>query len=94
MLAACLGFFSGFVGAVAYVMIHSFPAQVRFTGLSFSFNISYAIFGGLTPTVIVLLQHLIPQVHVWYLAGMGGFASLMGFYLMIWGRKQHLSVGS
>jgi hypothetical protein len=25
------------------------PAEVRFTGISFSYNVSYAIFGGLTP---------------------------------------------
>ncbi len=45
----------GVVGAVPYVLVQAFPAQVRFSGLSFSYNLSYAIFGGLTPVVVTLM---------------------------------------
>ncbi|WP_394952488.1 MFS transporter, partial [uncultured Helicobacter sp.] len=31
------------------IMVQSFPAPIRYSGLSFAYNISYAIFGGLTP---------------------------------------------
>ena len=34
------------------LMIPAFPPQVRFTGVSFSYNIAYAVFGGLTPLVV------------------------------------------
>lgn len=43
-------------GAVPYVMVRAFPAEVRFTGISFSYNLSYAIFGGLTPIAVTMLM--------------------------------------
>ena len=49
------GFFVGVVGAVPCVLVQAFPAQVRFSGLSFSYNLSYAIFGGLTPIFVTLM---------------------------------------
>ena len=36
------------------VAVRLFPAPVRFSGLSFSYNVSYAIFGGLTPVVLTV----------------------------------------
>lgn len=48
------GFAVGVVGAVPYVMVNAFPAVVRFSGLSFSYNVAYAIFGGLTPMLVTL----------------------------------------
>lgn len=92
-LSAALGFFAGFVGAVAYVMVKSFPAQVRFSGLSFSYNISYAVFGGLTPWAINLLQPYAPMVHMWYLIFISLFASMVGFYLMVSGEKNLMTIG-
>jgi hypothetical protein len=38
----------GIVGVVHYVMIAMFPPAIRFSGISFSYNLAYAIFGGLT----------------------------------------------
>jgi predicted MFS family arabinose efflux permease len=40
------------------VMVRVFPPAVRFTGVSFSYNISYAVFGGVTPIVVSWLAHL------------------------------------
>ncbi|MNT52216.1 Proline/betaine transporter [compost metagenome] len=54
-LYAVAGFFVGSIGAVPYVLVHAFPPQVRFSGLSFSYNVAYAIFGGLTPVVVTLM---------------------------------------
>jgi hypothetical protein len=51
---ALAGLAVGIVGAVPYVMVNAFPAVVRFTGLSFSYNVAYAIFGGLTPLMVSL----------------------------------------
>ena len=47
-----LGLCSGTVGIVSYSMVSMFPAQIRFTGISFSYNIAYAIAGGLTLPVV------------------------------------------
>jgi MFS family permease len=45
----------GIVGVVPYVMIAMFPPAIRFSGISFSYNLAYAIFGGLTPIIVAWL---------------------------------------
>jgi MFS family permease len=53
MYALC-GFFVGVIGVVPSIAVQSFPPVVRFSGLSFSYNVAYAIFGGLTPVLVSL----------------------------------------
>jgi MFS family permease len=60
------GFFVGVVGAVPCVLVQAFPPQVRFSGLSFSYNLSYAIFGGLTPVVVTLMLKNDPLAPAYY----------------------------
>ena len=60
LLYGVVGLCVGVVGAVPYVMVRAFPPEVRFTGISFSYNVSYAIFGGLTPIVVTVLMGLSP----------------------------------
>jgi MFS family permease len=40
------------------VMVHAFPPAVRSTGVSFSYNITYGLFGGLTPLLVSWLVHI------------------------------------
>jgi MFS family permease len=40
------------------MMIRAFPASIRFSGVSFSYNFAYALFGGLTPLLVSWLVHL------------------------------------
>jgi MFS family permease len=40
------------------VMVRAFPAAVRFTGVSFSYNLAYAVFGGVTPLLVSWISHL------------------------------------
>ncbi|MFT9095028.1 MAG: MFS transporter, partial [Gluconobacter cerinus] len=73
--AALSGLCCGFVGLVPIGMLRAFPAQVRFSGLSLSYNISYAIFGGLTPAIIsALTPHtpVAPAIYVAFTALIGG----------------------
>lgn len=49
---AALGFFAGAIAITPIVSTRAFPSVVRYSGLSFSYNISYAIFGGLTPMLM------------------------------------------
>ena len=63
------GFFVGVVGVVPCAMVQSFPAQVRFSGLSFSYNLSYAIFGGLTPVLVTLMLKNDSLGPAWYVIG-------------------------
>lgn len=51
-LYALTGFAVGVTGVVPVLMVQAFPPPVRFSGLSFSYNIAYALFGGLTPPLI------------------------------------------
>jgi sugar phosphate permease len=54
-LYALAGASVGMITVVPYLMVHAFPAETRFTGVSFSYNVSYAIFGGVTPLLVSLL---------------------------------------
>ena len=54
-LYALAGLCVGTMAVVPYVMVRAFPAVVRFTGVSFSYNVAYAIFGGLTPVAVQLM---------------------------------------
>jgi MFS family permease len=55
VLYGLAGFSVGVVGVVPVLMVVAFPPAVRFSGLSFSYNIAYAIFGGFTPPLISLM---------------------------------------
>ena len=46
------GFGSGLSTLVPVTLMRGFPAPVRFTGASFSYNVAYAIAGGVTPVLV------------------------------------------
>ncbi|MNT56027.1 proline/glycine betaine transporter [compost metagenome] len=69
-LYALTGFLVGTIGAVPFVLVNAFPAQVRFSGLSFSYNVSYAIFGGLTPMVVTLMLKQDPLAPAHYVVAL------------------------
>ncbi len=69
------------MGGVPFVMVHAFPAPVRFSGISFSYNISYAIFGGLTPMVVTLLMKVTPMAPSWYVLALSLMGIALGFAL-------------
>lgn len=53
-----VGFFVGAITTTAIVGVRAFPPAIRYSGLSFAYNIAYAVFGGLTPVITQLwLQH-------------------------------------
>jgi MFS family permease len=52
------GIGAGGVVLTPIVLVNAFPPQVRFTGVSFSYNLSYAFFGGVTPVLVTWLAHL------------------------------------
>ena len=39
-------------------MVRAFPPAVRYTGVSFSYNIAYAFFGGVTPLFVAWIAHI------------------------------------
>ncbi|WP_263357228.1 MFS transporter [Acidicapsa ligni] len=62
------GFGAGAVVLTPIAMVNAFPPLVRFTGVSFSYNIAYAIFGGLTPPLVAWLGQLNSLGPVYYVA--------------------------
>ncbi|KAF1370870.1 MFS transporter [Yokenella regensburgei] len=80
LLYGLVGLCVGVVGAVPYVMVRAFPAEVRFSGISFSYNLSYAIFGGLTPIVVTVMMGVSPLAPSWYVLAL----SLMGLGIGVW----------
>ncbi|WP_445577249.1 Proline/betaine transporter [Pseudomonas sp. E141] len=85
-LYALSGLLVGTIGAVPYVMVKAFPAVVRFSGLSFSYNLAYAIFGGLTPMIVTLLLKESPMGPAYYVAVICGIGIAVGAYLWKEGR--------
>ncbi len=81
-LYAVTGLCVGVIGAVPYVMVKAFPAVVRFSGLSFSYNVAYAIFGGLTPMAVTLLMKSNPMGPAYYVAAICVIGFVCGLYLM------------
>ena len=85
-LYALSGLFVGTIGAVPYVMVKAFPPVIRFSGLSFSYNLAYAIFGGLTPMAVTLLLKESPMGPAYYVAIICIMGLLVGAYLWKKGR--------
>lgn len=76
-MAALAGIGCGFTGLVPIAMVRAFPAPVRFSGLSFSYNVAYAVFGGMTPMAVsALMAHtaLAPVVYILVATLCGGIA--------------------
>jgi MFS family permease len=80
MYALC-GFFVGVIGVVPGVAVQTFPAAVRFSGLSFSYNVAYAVFGGLTPVVVSLLLRSDPLAPAHYVVALSVIGVGLGIYL-------------
>jgi len=51
-LYALAGAFAGVAGIVPAVLVAAFPAPIRFSGISVSYNVAYAIAGAVTPLVV------------------------------------------
>jgi MFS family permease len=64
------GFCVGVVGVIPTVLVRAFPAPVRFSGISFAYNVAYAIFGGLTPLFVTLLMKQQPLAPAHYVAAL------------------------
>jgi len=85
-LYALVGLFVGTIGAVPFVMVNSFPPRVRFSGLSFSYNMAYAVFGGLTPVTVSLLVKWSPLGPAYYLIALCAMGVVLGLGLLRKGR--------
>jgi MFS family permease len=81
MWYALSGFFVGVIGVIPSTAVQAFPPVVRFSGLSFSYNVAYAVFGGLTPVVVSLLLPLDAMAPAHYVAALSAVGVGLGIYL-------------
>ncbi|RKG89153.1 MFS transporter [Corallococcus terminator] len=81
-LYALVGFCVGVVGVVPAVMVHAFPPAVRFSGISFSYNVAYALFGGLTPLIVTLAMKENPLAPAHYVTAVCGVGLAVAVYLL------------
>lgn len=82
------GLFVGVTGAIPSLMVRAFPAAIRFSGISFAYNIAYAISGGLTPLVVSLwIRTGEPNAPVYYVAA----ACLGGIVAALWARRHFVA---
>ncbi|MCX7205391.1 MAG: MFS transporter [Proteobacteria bacterium] len=93
LLYPLMGFTVGIVGAVPLLMIKAFPAAIRFSGLSFSYNVAYAFAGGLTPVILsfwIKYDVLAPSYYLLLLSVIG--AGLGGYLVMNQGQQLKHSI--
>lgn len=90
LLSFVLGLSAGIISIVPSMMVNAFPAEIRFSGISFSYNLSYAVFGGLTPLIITLWLQLSPMAPSYYVTGVSLLATVIG--LLLWKRASRQSI--
>jgi MFS family permease len=86
-LYALAGVFAGVAGIVPAILVASFPPAIRFSGISVSYNVAYAIAGAITPVLVGYLARtaggLGPAHYVALVSVVGIAASI---YMMASGR--------
>ncbi|WRH91708.1 MFS transporter [Pseudomonas fluorescens] len=77
---AVAGLACGVVGAVPSVMVGLFPARIRVSGISFTYNIAYAAWASITPLLLIGLMPWSPWICVMFCAVMGVVGLLTAAY--------------
>ena len=78
---AVTGFCVGVIGVVPSIAVQLFPPAVRFSGLSFAYNVAYAVFGGLTPVLVSWLVQFDKLAPAHYVVALSVVGVGMGVYL-------------
>ncbi|MDI3399481.1 MFS transporter [Pseudomonas sp. V88_4] len=77
---AIAGLCCGVVGAVPSVMVSLFPARIRVSGISFTYNIAYAAWASVTPLLLIGLMPWSPWICVMFCAVMGAVGVVSAAY--------------
>ncbi|MFS8138371.1 MAG: MFS transporter, partial [Thermomonas sp.] len=83
------GFSVGLTALVPAIAVSGFPAAVRFSGLSFAYNVAYAIAGGLTPVLLSLAMKDNPAAPMHYITGMAALGIGLGIFVIM--RRPHVT---
>jgi MFS family permease len=76
-----LGFFVGLTGCFPSLLMTAFPAAIRFSGLSTSYNLAYALFGSMTPLLIQWTAHYLGTDAAYAYAYYVGVLAVLGVVL-------------
>ena len=71
----------GLTAMIPAIALGGFPARVRFSGLSFSYNLAYAIAGGLTPVLLSLAMKGNPAAPAHYIVGVATLGVALGAWV-------------
>ncbi|WDY56380.1 MFS transporter [Pseudomonas sp. PSKL.D1] len=85
---AVAGLCCGVVGVVPSVMVGLFPAEIRVSGISFTYNVAYALWASTTPLALIALMPWSPWVCVGFCLIMGVVGLLTALYF---GRREALA---
>jgi len=85
---ALAGLACGVVGVVPSVMVGLFPAQIRVSGISFTYNVAYALWASTTPLALIALMPWSPWVCVGFCLIMGLVGVVTAFH---YGRREPLT---
>ncbi|WP_459205202.1 MFS transporter [Pseudomonas sp. MLB6B] len=77
---ALAGLSCGVVGVVPSVMVGLFPTAIRVSGISFTYNLSYALWASTTPLALIALMPWSPWVGVGFCAVMGAVGVATALY--------------
>lgn len=80
IMYALLGFFAGVVGMIPAIFVQLFPTNVRLTGLALSYNVMYAIVGGIVPFALAYATTIIVFSPALYMAFIGAIGIMIGIY--------------
>ena len=82
ILYLLLGLATGVAGIVSAAMVRMFPAVIRFTGISFSYNVAYAIVGAITLPLVQWLNSYSPIGAVYYIIPLCSIGAISGLVFM------------
>jgi len=78
----------GVVGSFAYFMVKVFPTDIRYSGVSFSFNMAYAIAGGLTPLLLSIFTDFFNKLApVFYVVSLFAIGVVIGILLLYYAKN-------
>jgi MFS family permease len=74
------GFLIGTITLGPYIIVKSFPPEVRFTGFALSYNTAYAIFGGTAPAIASFMvgRQGFTMAPAWYIGALCVLGAVIG----------------
>lgn len=89
-LYSLAGFCAGVAGIIPAILVTAFPPAIRFSGISLSYNVAYAICGAATPVVVGMLAKQSGGMGPAHYVGLVSLVGVLaGLYLIFARRAPH-----